>query len=225
MSTQPLPQLNELRCCSFNMHGLLNGLPMLQTLCDNHEIILLQEHWLHSHELFRLSELFSDFNSYGISAMNDKLAAGILVGRPYGGVAIMWKKKLNFSMKVIAYDESGRYLAVMLNSDKKSFIIHCVYFPCYSSNVEYIVEVTNLISKIELNLVNFPSAYHIIAGDFNFECRVDIKSFDLLKNMLDRCNIFSCDSCNSSSLSLTYSIIMKVWSIGPELITFLLVVI
>ena len=74
---------NELRCCSFNLHGFSNGLPMLQALCNDHEIILVQEHWLHAHELNRFTEMFTDFNCYGLSSMNDKLSAGILVGRPY----------------------------------------------------------------------------------------------------------------------------------------------
>ena len=74
------------------MHGFYNGVDMLNDLCCNHDIILIQEHWLHTHEIHRFADIFHDFNCYGISSMNDKLAAGILVGRPYGGLQSFGEK-------------------------------------------------------------------------------------------------------------------------------------
>ena len=171
--TSQLVSENGLRCCSYNMHGFANGLPMLHSLCSNHDLILLQEHWLHTYEFHLLSDMFTDFNSYSISAMNDKLAAGLFLGRPFGGVAIMWRKNLNVTMKMTESDDGGRYLAILLNINQKMYLIHCVYFPCMTNKVDYVVETTNLIEKLELNLCNYPAVNHILAGDFNFELRQD----------------------------------------------------
>src|SRR3989442_12753511 len=151
------------------------------------------------------AETFIEFNCYGISSMNSKLAQGLLVGRPFGGVAIMWKKCLNFPMKIIDSDEEGRYLAISLNINQKLFIFHGVYFPCLSNGVDYEVEITNLVAKLELNLSNFPLAYHIVTGDFNFALTKEIKGFVLLKVLLDRFNLFNCDSLNSSTMNYTYA--------------------
>jgi exonuclease III len=204
MTAQYLPSISGLKCCSFNLHGFANGLPMLQLLCLDHDLIIVQEHWLHSAEMCLFSETFKDFNCYGISAMNSKLASGLLVGRPFGGVAIMWKKCLNFPMKVIDSEEEGRYLAISLNIKQKLFIFHGVYFPCLSSRVDYEVDITNLVAKLELNLSNYPHAYHILTGDFNFTLSKEMKGFVLLKVLLGRFNLFECDRLNSSSLNYTY---------------------
>src|SRR5437867_7831087 len=193
-----------LNCCSYNMYGFWNGLSMLQTLCSTHDVILLQEHWLHSYEIQKLSDMFSEFNVFGISAMNDKVSLGLFCGRPFGGVALMWRKSCNFVMKVLDADEGGRYLAASLMFDNKLFIIHCVYFPCNSSSIEYIVEMTNLVSKLELILENFPCAYHIIAGDFNFSSKSGGHGFELFKSMAGRCNIVDCDNFNTSDIDYTY---------------------
>ena len=74
------------------MHGFMNGITMLQSLCSVSDIILVQEHWLHTHELHKFTDLFTDFDCHGLSSMNEKLAAGLMVGRPFGGIAILWKK-------------------------------------------------------------------------------------------------------------------------------------
>ena len=105
MTTQFRLSDSGLRCCSFKTHGFTNGLSMLQSLCSNHDIIILQEHWLHSFELLLFTDLFTEFNSYGMLSMNDKLVSGLLIGRPFGGVAIMLRKNLNLSMKIVEIDE------------------------------------------------------------------------------------------------------------------------
>ena len=98
----------------------------------------------------------------------------------------------------------GRYLTIMLNLNQKIFIIHSVYFPSLTNKVDYVVDITNLISKLELNLSNFPHAYHILAGDYNFEIRHEVKEFVLFKDLLDKYNLFCCDGLNTSSLDYTY---------------------
>ena len=202
-SQQPI-NLTDVKCCSFNLHGYRNGLSMLYSLCDNHDVILLQEHWLHSFEFDKISLLFPDFNFYGASAMNDKVASGLMVGRPFGGVAIMWRKSINLCMKVIECDEDGRYLALVLYNNKINFMFHCVYFPCFSNNCDYIVDVSNIISKLDVNISGSPNAFHWLGGDFNFECKVNVKGYDLFKNLIDKLCLYNCDILNSSLLDYTY---------------------
>ena len=64
-------------------------------------------------------------------------------------------------MKLIDHDEGGRYLSISLNTIKKTFILHCVYFTYFSTNMKYIAELSNLICKIEINFANFASAFHV----------------------------------------------------------------
>lgn len=59
-------------------------------LCNCYDFILLQEHWLLPDELGLLNCIHDDFISYGLSAVD--VSRDILVGRPYGGTAILYRK-------------------------------------------------------------------------------------------------------------------------------------
>ena len=187
------------------MYGLANGLPMLHLLSDKYDIILLQELWLCSFDFHKLSDVFPNFNVSAISSMNDKLESGLFTGRPFGGVAIMWKKSLSVRTEKIECDDGGRYLALLFKCDPTPCVIHCVYFPCFSTNIDYAVVISNLISKIELNLSNYSNAFHVIGGDYNFECRPRVKGYELFKCTLDKFNIFNCDNLITNNLSHTYN--------------------
>ena len=201
-SSLPSPSL---KCCSYNMHGFYNGISMLHSLCESHDIVCVQEHWLHNYEFSKFSDWCPEFNVYGISAMNDKVASGILVGRPFGGVAVLWKKNKNFVVKFLQSDDNGRYLVMSLKYNTLTFIIHCIYCPCNSGSVEYLVEVNNLFAKIELNLGLFTNAFHIISGDFNIGDHSVGQGAELLNNLVDKCKIVNCDSFNSSEINYTYN--------------------
>ena len=86
--------------------------------------------------------------------MDEKLSSEILVGRPFGGVAVLWKNNLSNYIKIID-SVSDRYVAIQFCIDNMcKFVIHCVYFSCNSNRQEYILDASNLISLIELNINN-----------------------------------------------------------------------
>lgn len=64
----------------------------IRQLCDNHDLVLLQEHWLLPNELHLLSEVHTEFLAFGASAVD--IGSNILIGRPYGGrpTAILFNK-------------------------------------------------------------------------------------------------------------------------------------
>jgi len=75
---------------SYNMHGFNNGLPVMQDICNLADIVLTQEHWLHTSELNKLNLIDDSFSSFAVSAMDTKSGNGILPGRPFGGTGILW---------------------------------------------------------------------------------------------------------------------------------------
>src|ERR1700743_1948336 len=116
MIAQKSRSFDVLKICSYNMHGFNNGRPLLESLCDTHDIILLQEHWLSSNDLYKLDSVNDKFNCHGVSAMDEKLSSGILVGRPFGGVAILWKNELSNFITIVESD-CDRYVAVQFCVD------------------------------------------------------------------------------------------------------------
>ena len=209
MSTSSLVPVTDskLRICSLNMHGFNNGFSMANLLCDSHDIILLQETWLQSCDLDKLNSIHSEFSSFGLSSMVNKCASNIITGRPFGGVAIIWRKNLSSCLKILDYDSSdGRYLSIRINQNTVDYVITCVYFPCISSNSknDYIVSASQIIAHIESMLSNFPMAGHVVAGDYNFECINGNIGFELFKNTISTFGLICCDSLNASHINSTY---------------------
>jgi exonuclease III len=180
---------------------------MVRELCCNHDIVLLQEHWLMSHDLHKLNLLHPNFSSFGLSAMNSKAAEGILVGRPFGGVAILWNNKLsNIFNRVASDDQFGRYISAKLHiRGVFDIIITCVYFPCVKSKNEYIVEASPIIGHIENVLSAYNVAEHVIAGDFNFPFDFGNGGFDLFKSVVQDYDLHCCDSDTISISNIRYT--------------------
>ena len=73
---------------SFNCRGIDSSRNEVKELCKSHKIVCLQEHWLPKQELSDLNNICNDFSSFGSSPMD--LTNGIMLGRPYGGVGVLW---------------------------------------------------------------------------------------------------------------------------------------
>ncbi|KAI5636033.1 hypothetical protein NE865_11234 [Phthorimaea operculella] len=78
------------------------------------------------------SPIHPDFSAHGISAVD--ISAGTLKGRPYGGVAVLWRKTLFTNVNIIETG-STRVAAVCINvSSERSFIVMSVYMPTEDVN-------------------------------------------------------------------------------------------
>ncbi|XP_060810226.1 uncharacterized protein LOC132904315 [Amyelois transitella] len=73
-----------------------------------------------------LSTISSDFGSTGVSAMDT--ARGMLRGRPYGGVALLWRRSVFQSVEVIECN-NPRICAKKVVLKERSFLVMCVYMP------------------------------------------------------------------------------------------------
>jgi len=122
----------DISVCSYNMQGFHNGVPIFRTLCRDFDNRLLQEHWLTTANLSTIDDIYSNFQTFGVSAVDEKVASSILVGRPFGGVAVVWRKNLSSRMKMLdSDDEEGRFISVKLcTSGTRDVVVTCVCFPC-----------------------------------------------------------------------------------------------
>ena len=102
---------NLLRLITYNMHGFNQGKE------------LLKEHWLHPDLLYYLSKLSTAYTCFSSSGMADVVSTQILLGRPFGGVAIMVKNSLLHHCKLLLSTEM--LIAILVGS---------IYFSCFSKN-------------------------------------------------------------------------------------------
>lgn len=68
------------RICSYNCRSLKNSLYDIRRLCETHDFVCLQEHWLLPSELGLLANTHCDFYGFGYSAVD--VTSNVLIGRP-----------------------------------------------------------------------------------------------------------------------------------------------
>ena len=75
----------------------------LRDLCFTSDIIAVQEHWLAKHDRDKLSNFRDSFQCIAKSAMFNKHEYGILVGRPFGGLAVLIRKAFMYKLILMMY--------------------------------------------------------------------------------------------------------------------------
>ena len=88
--------------------------------------MLIQEHWLLPFELDKINNAHFDYLATSKSAID--LTDNILLGRPYGGTAILYRKSLAGSICVLD-SHDPRIAAVKLMTNIGPIIFLCVYMP------------------------------------------------------------------------------------------------
>lgn len=189
-----------LQIMSYNMHGYNQGEPLLQDVCVTkpiYDIILLQEHWLNPSKLSVLST-YTNYISVSKSSINDK--AGILYGRPYGGLSILVRRNLfaNFIETLLLRDR------VIIIKCGGAIVIN-LYMPCDDGSVECQDVISEIISDIILTLSNVNYDYIIIGGDFNCDLYSNRNTAVLIKNFLSDFDIkfFRLNTTNGNNFTFS----------------------
>lgn len=192
-----------LRIASFNCEGFVRSQTYITELLNDNDMLLLQETWLLDVNLGRLSALHPEFLAIAKSGVD--ASRTILPGRPSGGVALLYHKKLAKNVKAVSFD-SRRVCgaSITLNSSVKLLLL-CLYMPCdnYSSssiNEEYEAVINEL--ECYLNANHFDSC--IIGGDFNTSFRRLNSHSACLKSFMERNTLHACWDYPNAIVSDTY---------------------
>ena len=147
---------------SFNCRSIKTNIHCVKELCKQSDIICLQETWLPVQELGYLGNIDENFSFYGSSPVD--LSKELLRGRPFGGMAFLFKKSLVSSVtRVEANDE--RLLCIDVSINSQIFrIINC-YLP-YDNGVNF-EEYIDYLGKIHCLMDTHPNNSVISIGDFN----------------------------------------------------------
>ena len=153
---------NNFKVVSFNCNGVKAKMPVINSLCQHCDIIFLQETWLREDELEFLNNVNRNFESFSLTSMN--IHDSILIGRPFGGISILWNRSLSRHCRVIHYEDS-RLLGISLTFHDQNFLFLNVYLPYFSNdNLNdydmYIGKITSIVDNTDADGV-------AIIGDFN----------------------------------------------------------
>ena len=142
-----------MKIVTFNCHGFKSVYDIL-LLCEQFDVIILQELWLSSEDISLLRSIHKAFEAYAVSAMNDQL--GIQVGRP--------RKSISHACTICDLQDN-RLLGIDIDTnDGKLFILN-VYLPYQSS--DNFGEFCNYLGKIASIIEEKDTSSVVITGDFN----------------------------------------------------------
>ena len=88
--------------------------------------MLLQERWLLPFELQSLNNIHPEFFSYGLSAVD--MTVDILIGRPHGGTAVLYRKLLADRVKIVDSKDS-RITGLQFCTNLGPLLLLNVYMP------------------------------------------------------------------------------------------------
>lgn len=175
--------LSNLRVATYNCNSIRRAaaLKNARSLCENNHIILLQETMLPAEEILFLNNIHPDFYFRAISPCSYN--NGLMEGRPFGGLAILWHKSLHNYVTIETIPQEYRVMGIRLSFPGKimDLFLYNVYLPYQcQDNVDEFNYYLGLIASI---IEACPSSYVALLGDFNADNQ---HSFGKL--LLDLCN-------------------------------------
>lgn len=138
---------SSVKICTFNCRSVKNSMGEVKQLCDKHDLILLQEHWLLPNELQLLSGIHTDYLATGASAVD--IGSDVLVGRPYGGTAILYKRIFANRISVVQTGDS-RLTGIKINTRYGPTLILSVYMPTDYHDDDSLENMSKFVVKLML---------------------------------------------------------------------------
>lgn len=159
----------ELKIATYNCHNFKNSISDIRELCATHDVIFLQETWLMDYELPLLSKVNDNFYYKGFSSMNTDSA--LIRGRPHGGIAILWTKRLGQECKPVTFGNDATLIGLEVTISDVLYLFLNIYMPfCCSDNLsDFLLK----LHRIDSIITTAGTPYVFIAGDFNADITRD----------------------------------------------------
>jgi len=158
---------NAVNVTSYNLCGLEGlGHFVLTELCTpalSRGVIFLQEHWLSPGKMAQLENFSPSYLTFGVSGMEEKLSAGILRGRPFGGAAILVHSSLGAATTPLLVTERLNVVRIF------NVLFINVYCPTRSLGNRAIT--ASMLGEIETVLGMCKDCEVVMGGDFNMDLR------------------------------------------------------
>ena len=82
----------ELAIASLNCRNVKSSVNEIRDICKDYDVLLLQETWLANFEVPVLANIHGNFYGKGISSIDS--TNDLSVGRPHGGLAVLWHEEV-----------------------------------------------------------------------------------------------------------------------------------
>ena len=199
---------HKLKINSYNCRSLNSNAQIVQSLLKDLDILCLQETLIDENNHDNLDKLDPNFMYAYVPAFRK---ADCFVGRSSGGLAIMWRRPLNFQCVPFTFDK--RIMGLKITFGSFSILILNVYFICDYGNTESLIEYKSTMATLGNIIENEVFDEVICMGDFNADpnkgrfysdfqgfCRNNhLHPYDILWMPIDSYTYISANSVCSSS--------------------------
>ena len=197
--------VDRLKLASYNSTGLGRDKQVFihNLLCNDIDILFLQEHWLHKPNLTELNNIHTNFSSVGASGMDSRKLG--TVGRPYGGSAILFNKLLSDQI-IPCKSEFKNTCGLLLNK----LLLVCAYMPGDNHSQNNVsADFVDAVSSIESLLNANAHQSLIVGGDMNVDLSRDNAHTRYLKDFAARHQLCFIKHHQLAKFDVTYRQYMK----------------
>jgi len=187
--------LTTINVASWNCRGLKSKTDFISLFLEtnNIDIFLLQETWLRDCEEPIIAKINSNYDGVSISSMDDGKNSS---GRPFGGLAMLWRKELSPLITSIKINQHMASLNVHNNNNLE--IINC-YLPTATNREEQ----SDYFGKIASTFGSSSSSKILFVGDFNVD-PVKHESYNELRHIMEECELVMADIQQLPPQTFTY---------------------
>lgn len=151
-----------MKLVSFNCQSVRRSVDQIRELCNDCTVVALQETWLMPNDIVFLDRIHDNYSSVGTSAVDT--SQGVLRGRPYGGVAILWNTTALPNVEPIDC-KNPSVCAIKFNVDGNVCLCVSVYMP--QNKPENVPDFTSILSLIQSIIIEHDINLAYVLGDFN----------------------------------------------------------
>ena len=184
---------------TYNLHGYNpRKRSYLAYLVNMYDIVCVQEHWLYKESVGRF---LTDLGCCGhcVCAVDSSV---LRTGRPYGGVAIIWKKDKVMNYEVIE-TQSKRLCVLKVTLNKTVLFIFNVYMPCDTGQLN--LEVTSVLNEISSIIAMYGAQNIVMSGDWNSNLRSQgSPQTEVLRNFVHDEGLIYCIEQLQNCIDFTY---------------------
>ncbi|CAF4958289.1 unnamed protein product [Pieris macdunnoughi] len=171
-------------------------------MCNDSDLVALQETWLLPHDIPILGTISNNFDYTGKSAVDT--SAGLLTGRPYGGVAILWRVGVFGTVSVIDCNSPSeahgtrRWLDhcvvsvsawhTVINVEIKEDVYMSDHLPIFLECDLGVVRYKNLISDLSRSAVTWGERDNAQINSYRDLCNNYLKGVDFPQELASCCH-------------------------------------
>ena len=155
-----------LKITSFNCRGFKSSVEDIKALFRRSDVLAIQEHWLNPAEFGLINQVDVDVCFSAVSPMEKNR---FYSGRPFGGVALLWRKHIHEMVPINS--GSDIIAAAVVSHGGKRLLIVTAYMPVDYGDHKSFGDFMDQLGDLDgiMSSVSFNSC--ICIGDFNTDLR------------------------------------------------------